>query len=68
MPILSTGVAVSALVFQTCVLYPWHEQLDEELKELRKEHKDTLKLYHESKLQRLDELERRITKQEQQDR
>jgi hypothetical protein len=31
-------IGTSALSFQVFVLYPWHEQLDEEFKELRKEH------------------------------
>lgn len=31
-------IGSSALSFQVFVLYPWHEQLDEEFKELRKEH------------------------------
>lgn len=31
-------VATSALGFQVFVLYPWHKQLDDELKALKKEH------------------------------
>lgn len=31
-------VAASALGFQVCVLYPWHKQLDDEFKALKKEH------------------------------
>ena len=36
----------SALSFQVFVLYPWHEQLDEEFKELRKEHRRLLDETH----------------------
>lgn len=64
MPVISTSVAVTALIFQTCVLYPWHEQLDHEMQRMREEQKDMLRVYHESKLKRFDELERRIVKQE----
>jgi len=31
-------IGTSALSFQVFVLYPWHEELDAEFKELRKEH------------------------------
>lgn len=31
-------IGSSALCFQIGVLYPWHEKLDEEFKELQKEH------------------------------
>ena len=60
MPIIGTSVAVTALIFQTCVLYPWHEELNEEMKTLKKEQSELLKEYHLSKLKRLDELERRM--------
>lgn len=32
------GVASSALGFQVFVLYPWHEQLQEDFEDLKKEH------------------------------
>lgn len=60
MPVISTSVAVTALIFQTCVLYPWHEELNEEMKTLKREQSELLKEYHESKLKRLDELEKRM--------
>ncbi|KAB8260225.1 hypothetical protein BDV32DRAFT_123358 [Aspergillus pseudonomiae] len=31
-------VASSALAFQVFVLYPWHNQLDDEFKSLKQEH------------------------------
>jgi hypothetical protein len=31
-------IGTSALCFQIFVLYPWHEKLDEEFTELKKEH------------------------------
>ncbi|KAJ5365643.1 hypothetical protein N7517_008529 [Penicillium concentricum] len=36
--IINFGVASSALAFQVFVLYPWHHQLDDEFKALKKEH------------------------------
>lgn len=60
LPYINFGVATSALAFQTGVLYPWHETLDSEFKELKAEHKEQLRHYHEVKLARLEELERRV--------
>ena len=39
-------IGTSALSFQVFVLYPWHEQLDEEFKELRREHSRLLDETH----------------------
>ena len=39
-------IGTSALSFQVFVLYPWHEQLDEEFKELRTEHRRLLDETH----------------------
>ncbi len=36
LPIISFIIGVSALSFQTLVLYPWHNDLDEEFKEVKK--------------------------------
>ncbi|KAJ5970384.1 uncharacterized protein N7479_000302 [Penicillium vulpinum] len=36
--LVNFGVASSALAFQVFVLYPWHNQLDDEFKALKKEH------------------------------
>ncbi|KAJ5154799.1 uncharacterized protein N7500_010238 [Penicillium coprophilum] len=36
--LINFGVASSALAFQVFVLYPWHHQLDDEFKSLKKEH------------------------------
>ncbi|CAI7621829.1 unnamed protein product [Penicillium crustosum] len=36
--LINFGVASSALAFQVFVLYPWHHQLDDEFKALKKEH------------------------------
>ncbi|KAL4909734.1 hypothetical protein BDW74DRAFT_173229 [Aspergillus multicolor] len=45
MPLITRGislvnftVASSALAFQVFVLYPWHNQLDDEFKALKREH------------------------------
>lgn len=60
LPYLNFTVAVSALCFQTGVLYPWHEELDREFKKLKDEHKEQLHIYHELKLKRLEDLERKV--------
>lgn len=60
LPYINFGVATTALGFQTAVLYPWHHELDQEFKRLKLEHKTMLQHYHEVKLQRLEELERRV--------
>jgi hypothetical protein len=39
-------IGSSALCFQIFVLYPWHEKLDEEFTELRKEHARLLEDTH----------------------
>jgi hypothetical protein len=36
--LVNFAVASSALAFQVFVLYPWHHQLDDEFKALKKEH------------------------------
>ncbi|KAJ5782461.1 hypothetical protein N7457_004235 [Penicillium paradoxum] len=36
--LVNFAVASSALAFQVFVLYPWHNQLDDEFKALKKEH------------------------------
>ncbi|EOD52139.1 hypothetical protein GTA08_BOTSDO07390 [Neofusicoccum parvum] len=60
LPYLNFTVAVSALAFQTGVLYPWHEELDHEFKKLKEEHKQQLHLYHEAKLRRIEDLEKKV--------
>ncbi|KAK4195343.1 hypothetical protein QBC40DRAFT_185961 [Triangularia verruculosa] len=42
------AVASSALAFQVFVLYPWHNQLDEEFGALRKEHLKVLDAINKS--------------------
>ncbi|KAF2135502.1 uncharacterized protein K452DRAFT_303501 [Aplosporella prunicola CBS 121167] len=68
LPYLNFTVAISALGFQTGVLYPWHEELDREFKLLKQEHKQQLQIYHEVKLRKLEELERRVGANEQWER
>lgn len=46
-------IATSALAFQVFVLYPWHNKLDEDFKELKEEN---LKLMKEIENKRLLEL------------
>ncbi|GAB7357813.1 hypothetical protein MBLNU459_g0801t1, partial [Dothideomycetes sp. NU459] len=66
LPYINFGVATTALAFQTAVLYPWHEELDREFKALKAEHGEQLRHYHEIKLARLEELERRVLETEKQ--
>ncbi|KAI9743869.1 MAG: hypothetical protein M1818_002603 [Claussenomyces sp. TS43310] len=69
LPYLNFGVASSALLFQTTMLYPWHEELDAEFKKLKQEHVRQLQIYHEVKLKKLEDLEKRVmaTERAQQD-
>ncbi|KAI4742109.1 hypothetical protein E4T50_07487 [Aureobasidium sp. EXF-12298] len=61
LPYLNFTVAISALGFQTAVLYPWHEELDKEFKILKQEHKEQLHLHQQVTLKQLQDLERRTT-------
>ena len=61
LPYLNFTVAISALGFQTAVLYPWHEELDKEFKNLKQEHKEQLRLHQQVTLKKLEDLERRTT-------
>jgi len=60
LPTINLTIALSALAFQTTMLYPWHHELDRQFKILRDEHRDMLKQYHELKMKRIEELERRV--------
>ncbi|KAK0435216.1 hypothetical protein EV421DRAFT_1908892 [Armillaria borealis] len=59
-PYLSLGVATAAFIFQTTVLYPWHHELDEAFHKLKGEQARMLKDFHDMKLKRFDELERKV--------
>ncbi|KAG9622855.1 hypothetical protein KCV04_g13110, partial [Aureobasidium melanogenum] len=61
LPYLNFTVAISALGFQTGVLYPWHEELDKEFKILKQEHKEQLHLHQQVTLKKLEDLERRMS-------
>ncbi|CED82324.1 hypothetical protein [Phaffia rhodozyma] len=60
LPYLNFTIATSALVFQTTVLYPWHEELDEAFQKLRADHVSKLEEFHQIKVQRLEALEQRL--------
>jgi hypothetical protein len=63
LPIISFVIGVSALSFQTLVLYPWHNQLDDEfksLKQLKSAQDQDLKNYNSQKLGRIVDLESKI--------
>jgi hypothetical protein len=50
--IVNFTVASSALAFQVFVLYPWHNQLDEEFKALKTEHRRVLDSIAQSRAQK----------------
>jgi hypothetical protein len=57
--LVNFAIATSALCFQVFVLYPWHEQLDEDFKTLRKEQLDLMResqKAHASELKVIKEL------------
>ncbi|KAJ7148955.1 hypothetical protein C8R43DRAFT_1007773, partial [Mycena crocata] len=53
-------VATTALAFQTTVLYPWHHELDHAFQGLKHQQAGMLKEYHDAKIQRFSDLERRM--------
>ncbi|KAH9868474.1 hypothetical protein J1614_007546 [Plenodomus biglobosus] len=55
-------IGSSALCFQVFVLYPWHEQLDEEFKELRKEHARLLEDTHQKHRSELQGIREQLEK------
>lgn len=61
LPTLNFLIGSSALGFQMTVLYPWHEELDKEFKALEKTQKQELRKFHEMKLQKLDELDHKMS-------
>ncbi|KAJ6573390.1 hypothetical protein DFH09DRAFT_1312091 [Mycena vulgaris] len=60
LPYVNFVVAGAALAFQTTVLYPWHYQLDNAFHGLKDEQAEMLRMYHDVKIQRFSELERRM--------
>lgn len=54
---------MSALIFQTTVLYPWHNELDADFKKLKevKEHQEWhLEEYNAKKMKKIEELEEKL--------
>jgi hypothetical protein len=49
-------IATSALGFQVFVLYPWHERLDDDFRELKKEHLRGLQRDQEARMAELKEI------------
>ncbi|KAK7434191.1 hypothetical protein VKT23_020322 [Stygiomarasmius scandens] len=60
LPYLNFGIATSALIFQTTVLYPWHHELDAAFHKLKAEQSEMLKEFHEVKLKRIEDLEKKV--------
>lgn len=55
-------IGTSALLFQVFVLYPWHERLDADFQDLKKEH---IRVLEAGRKERLEELRRIRTELEQ---
>ncbi|KAF8954997.1 hypothetical protein BDZ97DRAFT_1861980 [Flammula alnicola] len=60
LPYLNFTIATAALAFQTTVLYPWHHELDDAFQKMKEEQARMLREFHELKIKRLDELERKV--------
>lgn len=60
LPYVNFCIASGALVFQMCVLYPWHKRLDEDFYILKDEQNEKLKQYHTVKLETLNAIENDI--------
>lgn len=57
-------IATSALGFQVFVLYPWHERLDEDFRQLKIEHLKALREGEEKRIQELRSIRLAIEKME----
>jgi len=58
-------IASSALAFQVGVLYPWHNELDAEFQELKKEYRELVveqRLERERRMEELSEIKKEIEK------
>lgn len=65
LPIISFVVGTSALIFQTTVLYPWHNELEQEfkrLKEQKEEQDKKLDDYKSKKMDKIHELEAKVNR------
>jgi hypothetical protein len=60
LPVISFGIGSAALLFQTTILYPWHNTLDRDFHELRHIHESKLQEYHEIKLKKMEEINNNI--------
>lgn len=61
LPWINFAIATAALSFQVGVLYPWHNQLDHDFREMKRENEAKLKEYHSLKLERLEHIEAKLT-------
>jgi BMFP domain-containing protein YqiC len=65
LPIISFTIGTTALIFQTTVLYPWHNELDKdfhELKSLKKETDENFRSQNEKILKKIDLLNEKVDK------
>lgn len=53
-------IAMSALLFQTTVLYPWHHQLDKDFEEFKKHTEKVLEQKHNEKITAIKQLDNKL--------
>ena len=61
LPYCNLLIGTSALCFQIGVLYPWHQQLDDDFEDLKRDHREKLFQYHQYKLKALEKIEEDLT-------
>ena len=62
LPIFNFAIGTVALTFQMTVLYPWHQQLEEEFQELKKVQQQELYKFHQLKVSKLLDMDGKISK------
>ncbi|KAI8905542.1 hypothetical protein EDD86DRAFT_177273, partial [Gorgonomyces haynaldii] len=60
LPSINFVIGTTALSFQMLVLYPWHNQLDKDFKELEKVQEERLQEFHSLKVSKLEEIDRKL--------
>jgi hypothetical protein len=61
LPYINFVIGTTALTFQVKVLYPWHQQLDQDFEKLKDEQNEKLFQYHKYKLVALNKIEEDLT-------
>ena len=63
LPFVNFVIASCALCFQVKVLYPWHDSLRTQFHQLQREQEEKLRVYHESKMEMIKNLQEMIEKE-----